>query len=501
MKKQNENITDASMLRQKAEELLEQTHQNYETFFNTIDEFLFVLDEQGNILHVNSAVIERLGYTFDELVNKSVLLLHPSERRDEAGRIVAEMLMGITEICPVPIVTKSGIQIPVETKVKQGVWDGKPVIFGVSKDISNLKFSEEKFSKLFHINPSACGLSNLETHEFVEVNQAFYDLFGYDKDEVIGETAYSLGIFTTEAAKAVLLLTDSKGNITNAEADLRTKNGTIKHTLVSSENIYVQDKKYRFTVVNDITDRIISEKALKKSEEELRQLNVTKDKFFSIIAHDLKSPFHSIMGFSELLVEQVRKQDYDGMIKFAEIILNSSHRAVDLLMNLMEWSRSQTGRMEFNPENIEMVEFINEMIPMFDDIARQKSIVITQELPLNAAVFADQAMINTVLRNLISNAIKFTMPGGEIVISVAKKPNEITVSVKDSGIGISADRIDKLFHFDESYSTPGTNNEKGTGLGLILCKEFVEKHGGRLWVESEQGKGSTFSFEIPAGYS
>ncbi len=236
---------------------------------------------------------------------------------------------------------------------------------------------------------------------------------------------------------------------------------------------------------------------LKQQTKELEELNATKDKFFTIIAHDLKSPFNSIMGFSEMLVEQVKDKAYDGIEKYAEIILQSSQKSVDLLMNLMDWARSQTGKMEFIPEYFELVGFIKEITPLFDNIAGQKAITIKKDLPPNAFVYADQAMINTVFRNLISNAIKFTQPEGEITISVVEKPDKLTVAVKDSGVGISKDRIEKLFRLDETYSTPGTNNEKGTGLGLILCKEFIEKHGGKIWVESTPGEGSIFIFTIP----
>lgn len=607
----------------RSENLLTQTRQNFETFFNTIEDFLFVLDELGNIIQVNNTVIKRLGYTWEELSGQSVLMLHPPEYREEAGRIVGEMLQGITAYCPVPILTKQGIQIPVETIVKHGIWDGKPVVFSVSKDISNLKLSEEKLSKLFHINPSACSLSDLNNHQYLEVNEAFYSLFGFDKDEVIGKTATELGIISEETTKKIMLSADKHGNLTNAEADLRTKNGSIRHALLSSENIFLQDKKYRFTVVNnitdlkhannavtvsetryrrlfesakdgilildaetgmiadvnpflvqllgyskeqfikktiweiglfkdivanqdkftelqqneyvryenlpletafgkrinvefisnlylvnerkviqcnirDITERRLADEALKRSEEELRQLNATKDKFFSIIAHDLKSPFNSIMGFSELLVEQINEKDYDGIEKYASIIMQSSEKAVSLLMNLMDWARSQTGHMEFLPEYFEMIDFINEISILFEDIAGQKSISMVRKLPSKLPVFADKSMISTVLRNLISNAVKFTNTGGEIVISATENQTGLIVTLSDNGVGIPDNMIGKLFRIDENYTTAGTNKECGTGLGLILCKEFIEKHGGKIWVESEVGIGSTFYFTLPA---
>ena len=170
---------------------------------------------------------------------------------------------------------------------------------------------------------------------------------------------------------------------------------------------------------------------------------------------------------------------------------------MDLLMNLMEWSRSQTGRMDFHPDYFELVEFLGDIVPLFDDIAGQKSISITSDYPPNAMVFADQAMISTVFRNLISNAIKFTQSGGKITLTIRPNHEGVLVSVEDSGIGIPQNMICKLFRIDQSYSTTGTNNEEGTGLGLILCKEFVEKHGGTIWVESEEGKGSTFNFTLP----
>lgn len=230
---------------------------------------------------------------------------------------------------------------------------------------------------------------------------------------------------------------------------------------------------------------------------ELEIANATKDKFFSIIAHDLKSPFSSIIGFSEILVTELNELDKEEIEKYTRYILQSSKRALALLMNLMEWAQSQTGRIEFNPAKIDLVNLVNENILLADENARQKSISIEKALPENVTAFADKAMIGTILRNLISNAIKFTQPGGKISISFVEQRGEIIFSIQDTGVGISNVSIEKLFLIDQGFSTSGTNNEIGTGLGLILCKEFVVKHGGKIWVESQQGVGSIFYFSIP----
>lgn len=247
----------------------------------------------------------------------------------------------------------------------------------------------------------------------------------------------------------------------------------------------------------DITEQKNALEEIVKSEQKLSELNATKDKFFSIIAHDLKNPFNAILGFSNLLVEQIQAKNYEGVEEYAGIIRNASEQSISLLSNLMEWSRSQTGRLKFNPETIEIGVLVNEVAVLLKDSAQKKSITITTEDLPKEMVYADRAMINTILRNLVSNAIKFTYPGGKIVIAAEHTPEELVVSVSDNGVGMKKELIDRLFHIEENVSTSGTQQEEGTGLGLILCKEFVDYHNGRIWVESEVGKGSTFFFTLP----
>ena len=245
----------------------DQMHKNFDSFFNTIDQLLFVLDKDAIILHVNTAVTKRLGYTEQELLGKSVLLVHPADRREEAGRIVQEMIDGKADFCPVPLCTKSGALIPVETRITTGEWDGKFALFGVSKDISELQLSEEKFSKAFDINTSACGISDLETGNYLEVNNAFCELLGFSKDEVIGKNAVSLGIFSEKALSDLKSKMPSTGLVKNLEADLISKNGEVKHVLLSADNIYVQNKQYRFTVAQDVTEYKKAMESLQKTNE------------------------------------------------------------------------------------------------------------------------------------------------------------------------------------------------------------------------------------------
>jgi len=257
-----EDITESK----KAENVLTPPQRNYEIFFDNCGDFLFVLTKGGDILQVNNTVSTRLGYLKEELIGKSVLQVHPSERREEVTRIVGEMLSGTTGFCPVPLITKSGMQIPVETRVTPGWWDGRPVFFGVAKDMSDIMKSEEKFSKAFHGNSAACGFSDLTTGQYIEVNEAFYSLLGFEKNEVIGKNAVELGILTPDILRDLKLAIGNIEKIVNLETNIKAKNGDIKHVLLSADNVYLQERKCRFTVVIDITEQETAKQKLLESK-------------------------------------------------------------------------------------------------------------------------------------------------------------------------------------------------------------------------------------------
>ena len=243
------------------------------------------------------------------------------------------------------------------------------------------------------------------------------------------------------------------------------------------------------------------EKQLKQANKKLQEANATKDKFFSIIAHDLKSPFTALLDFSKLLLKNHTKYDEKKREHHISIIYNTTNKTHNLLDNLLTWSRSQLDKIKYNFVTINVKFFVGNIISLIQSSANKKEIKIVNNVERCFYVKADENTFNTVLRNLITNAIKFTPRKGTITMNAKQiKTNNIQyieICVADTGVGISKERVKNLFKIEKNISTNGTEEEHGTGLGLVLCKEFVEKNNGKIWVESEEGKGSCFKFILP----
>lgn len=237
--------------------------------------------------------------------------------------------------------------------------------------------------------------------------------------------------------------------------------------------------------------------ALEKHTSKLQELNATKDKLFSIISHDLKSPFTSILGYANLIHEHVHENNFDKIEEYSNLMMQASMNTYELVENLLNWSRLQKDAITYNPQWFILHETVKNIIMLLQDNINAKNINLSVDINPKLKLFADQQMMEIVIRNLVSNAVKFTTENGTVEIKVSKFSDRMEFSVYDSGIGIEKEKIDKLFDLESSFSTPGTNKEKGTGLGLILCKEFITKHNGTIEARSELGKGSIFTFSIP----
>lgn len=233
-----------------------------------------------------------------------------------------------------------------------------------------------------------------------------------------------------------------------------------------------------------------------KFNEDLEQLNATKDKFFSIVAHDLKSPINSFLAISNLLVEHIDHFSMEEIQEMAKDVRNSGDGLVKLLENLLDWARIQMKRCEFAPEQLSLNTVVESIINVLSLNASQKGILLKDKIPPSTDVVADRNMLSTIIRNLVSNAIKFTKEGEEVSISFQQDGDQSLISVQDTGTGIKEKDIENLFKLDVTTTSRGTENEKGTGLGLILCKEMVEKHRGDIWVESTLGEGTNFTFSL-----
>ena len=247
----------------------------------------------------------------------------------------------------------------------------------------------------------------------------------------------------------------------------------------------------------EIEERKRAEAALQESETKLKEANAAKDKFFSIIAHDLRNPFNAVIGFSNILRESLSELPPEEISEYIGYINESALNAYTLLGNLLDWARSQTNSIQFEPTAIRINDIVDTTLVILSGEATKKNILISSSIPNDCVIFADSNMVSAVLRNLVSNAIKFTRPGGVISIYEASAGEYHEFTVEDNGIGIQKKDIDKLFRIDTKLYTKGTAEESGTGLGLILCKEFIEKNGGTIRVESEPGNGSRFIFRLP----
>jgi PAS domain S-box-containing protein len=335
---------------------------------------------------------------------------------------------------------------------------------------------------------------------FKFVNHSWLMIYKYDYlNEIIGKH-YSMVIpehdlwnFTQSFERMLKRNTGGSGEFLH-----KCKDGTIGYHTLSANPVMKSGKVMGIEgFIIDISSYREAITSLTISEKKLRELNESKDKFLSIIAHDLKTPFTGILGFSYLLIGKAENSDFAKVKQYSQIIYDSAHSCHLLLDNLLQWSRAQAGSIDYNPEVFRINDILNETIRTASISLLSKRIVLENLVQKDIIVYADQKMISTVLRNLISNAMKFTRREGIITVNYELSDHQIQISITDTGIGLSPEKIEKLFGSQVKLTTPGTGNEHGTGLGLMICREFIGMNKGNLWVESEEGKGSTFYFTVP----
>jgi two-component system, sensor histidine kinase and response regulator len=394
-----------------------------------------------------------------------------------------------------------------------------------SDEFQNKSFTDsvidvkEGFSSLMEIIPFPLIITELISGKVLYANPKALELFEVDRTAFLSKDFFNYFVFPDDLSLALNEIQEA-GKIEQREMQLYKENkvhfiGCVcakldnydgKEVLVCTIKDISDDDNERLLEELEISKEQIEEEAaninrvnyqLEESQQKLQELNASKDKLLSIIGHDLRNPFFVISSYSEMLKDDYERLSHDERLNIINTIGETSRFAHRLLENLLNWARTQTGRMEYTPSALQVKKIVTSSIELVRLQAQKKNITIMTDVSVSLMVHADRNMLDTIIRNLVSNSIKFTEPGGFVKISATDFNEYIKITVSDTGIGMADVDLTKLFRIDTKNTEIGNSKEKGTGLGLILCKEFVERHGGSIWVESELGKGSQFMFTVP----
>lgn len=382
-------------------------------------------------------------------------------------------------------------------------WGFSLIVMIYQRLFSEMKEVNERFELIFQTIPDPIIITEIDSGKIVSTNPKFTELMGYSQEELKGKSNLDIDLWMhPENRKMVLKEIRELKLIENNEFSFYTKEREELIGMYSARIIQLNGKPHLLSVIKDITSRKNFEKEIEQKNMELEKSNMEKDKFFSIIAHDLKSPFNSLVGLTEILAEDSEIRDPDVMRKMMKQINSMAKNVYALVENLLEWSLVKRGRVNFQPMDLKAEEAVHEAISGLSDMARKKSVDIEFHVLPDLMLRADIKMLQTILRNLISNAVKFTNRNGKVTVTAQKTgQGGIEFFVSDNGIGMEPSLVEQLFQLDANVGRPGTEGEPTNGLGLVLCKEFVDKHLGRIWAESEPNKGSVFHFTIPASLS
>ncbi|MFA6100761.1 MAG: PAS domain S-box protein [Victivallaceae bacterium] len=485
--------------RKRIEEELQKSEIKFKTVIENAGSAIFLVDaETGMITDCNSTAEILTGRARQEIIGMPQYEFHPGDPEKVKAFFGNMVKKGSYAGIETEILHKNGKIIPVLISGQIVTIDHRRLAVKFLSDITERKRIEEelqkseiKFKTVFEHTGSAIFIVDAATGMVIDCNSIAERLTGRTRQEILSMPQF---VLHPDPEKIKALFYDvSSPSYLEFETELQHKSGRHIPVLVGGQFVTINNRKVAIGFCFDITER-------KKITEKLQELNDAKDRFFSIIGHDLKNMFNNILGFSDLLKEDVQKGDIKRIEEEVGVINSSSRKAYNMLLNLLEWANSQKGNVQFAPSPLALDELVKETLDELDETVLKKNIKFKIDIPDNFKVTADKNMLITALRNLITNAIKFSHRDGQIELRAVADGGQVEISVSDNGVGMDEEIIQKLFKTSTNISMPGTENEHGTGPGLLLCAEFVKKHGGKIWAESEPGKGSSFKFTLPAIY-
>lgn len=481
---------------------LEKREKKYKKLVENALAGIGITDLSENLTFVNDTFAKITGYSREELTGKNLSDLTSKTTYKKLKCETKKRLTNQNSIYEATILNKDNKTVNIIVhgspyKNSKGQITGT---VGVIIDISKRKEAEQaiKKSEVFNrevINNAGEGIVVYNKELRYQLWNPFMEkITGKEANEVLGKYAPDIFPHLKEHGLEDSLKEALKGNQVNiSDTPFRVPQTRKKGWISSLYSPHYDEKGNIIGVIatiNDVTER-------KEAEEKLKESNKTKDRLFSILGHDLKNSISEVLGFSELLVNNYSNYNEKKTKEFLEYIHQATKDVSNLLLNLLEWSRLHRKKISYNPQRFNIKPLIEDSVKIYQSKAIKNNILIEIKISDTLMVFADQFMIHTVLRNLISNALKYTDQKGTITIHAEKVAEKVILGVSDTGKGISQEQQKKIFDPDQIYSTLGNSGEKGTGMGLILCKELIDKHEENLWVVSEAGKGSTFYFSLP----
>lgn len=488
----------------KKENELELAQSKFNQLVNQLNDIVWIAKGDGTeLIDVNNSFETYFGYPSSEFAKNPNLwleIVHP-EDKEIALKSSKELSSSGNAECEYRIIRGDGTTLWIHER-KSIVYNAKGEAVqmgGVATDITDKKLLEDQLRlkdyALEH-SPNATIFTDLDGY-ITYNNNGFLNLFGYkDKTEVLNKHISEFA--SSGDYKESSLDSLRKGEVYIEEIKPKRKDGSIFHCIgIASPVIHEEKILCIMAVFIDITQLKLMEVNLKESEAKLLQQNDEKDKFFTIIAHDLQSPFSGLLGLLNLLHDNYINFGDEQRIKILQASLDSAQKIFTLLLDLLEWASLQNNQAEIKKEKVLIDQIIKDNINLYLNDTQIKGISIENNIQVSTQLNIDLNSINTVIRNILINAIKFTPSGGCIAFGMEQMTNAIEISIKDTGIGMSEDTIAKLFTLDKNTSMPGTNNETGTGLGLSICNRIVKSNNWKIKVESEIGKGSTFRLLIP----
>jgi len=507
--------------RKELEKALNESETQHRSLFEISTQGIVYQNSDGYIVKANPAAQKILGLTLDQMQARTSYdprwcaikedgsdfpgEQHPAMVSLKTQKAIQNTIMGVFNPMDERVHWININAFPMLTKGE----DTPDLVYIVFEDFTVRKLAEDNLkeqSARLQLATRAGGVGiwdyNIINNILVWDDQMF-KLYGLDKNKFNGVyDAWLTGVHPEDKERCDSEMQNaiSGGQEYNTEFRVVWQDGTI-HFIRALAVVQKNDSgnPIKMTGTNwDISAQKHAEQSLRENEKTLQDMDVEKDKFFSILAHDLRSPFNSLLWFSQMLVEDLPSLSQAQIQSMTRMMRNSITNVYGLLENLLEWGRMQGGKIPFDPSPLVLLPSISPDMQLAMDMANKKDITLRITIREDLMVFADQYMLSGILRNLTSNAVKFTPKGGKVTLAAKQIPDSwVKISVSDTGIGMSKEIADNLFRLDANTSRKGTENEPSTGLGLILCKEFVEKQGGRLWVESEEGRGSTFYFTLP----